>query len=527
MGVVYKIQPEIRDFILGKKQAEPGLSCRQLTTLVLENFAIKVSKSSINSLFKTAGLSMPVGRRLKKRRIRREMEKPAAVTAESVVITTEPAGAIAAEPAGSIAVEEPISEAISREISPGAIFLKAADYLLGGTHYIIEAIKRRITTPIPDLVAQIESLLYGGANTGLSPYLIQLQQVRELNSDIPRIFDRLFQEVRCIKVTLSTGNTFYLDGQLKTVWSISHIPYFFSTTLYNIKSYINKYFQKEHPFLLFMAPGYDVPTKEFFDFILSFEAGENRISRLTLYGNRLEEIENITLDENKQRFFVFGLWPWQFTEYRKVKQIGEFRAFYFAGLKKDFYLAEIEIELLQPTVNTRVTLRGCALKTALSEKTRIVILGNLAQENAPPEALAGMYLNHWPNLEEAFQDYSRKVELFTYTASSQRFFSTEKLNFDAGAQADIPGLFNSYLEALDLYVRWYFLPAGYEEMDFSTTKERFYGLSAEIDPQKDLCLATFRPPTGYSFLKDLEYACRRINEREINFYAGLRLWCRI
>ncbi|MDD4908710.1 MAG: hypothetical protein PHJ00_06580, partial [Candidatus Omnitrophica bacterium] len=168
--------------------------------------------------------------------------------------------------------------------------------------------------------------------------------------------------------------------------------------------------------------------------------------------------------------------------------------------------------------------KGCALKTLLSEKTRVVILSNLSPEAAQPENLANIYLNRWPNLGETFQDYSRKIELFTYMGSSQRFFSPENLKPEQvplGAKT----ILTDYLRILDLYVRWHFLPEGFKEKDLSTIKEQFYGLNAVVRRGNGRTTVKFNPPQGYLFQKELEYACRRINEQEIMLADNSRLWC--
>ena len=66
MGVIYKLKPEIENFIIEQKKANINLSCRGIVTLIDEKFQTKVSKSSVNTIFKKSGLSMPVGRRAKK-----------------------------------------------------------------------------------------------------------------------------------------------------------------------------------------------------------------------------------------------------------------------------------------------------------------------------------------------------------------------------------------------------------------------------------------------------------------------------
>jgi len=63
MGVVYKLKPEIVDFIVAYKKDHSSVSCRALGNLVREKFGVDVSKSSINVVIKDAQLSSPVGRR--------------------------------------------------------------------------------------------------------------------------------------------------------------------------------------------------------------------------------------------------------------------------------------------------------------------------------------------------------------------------------------------------------------------------------------------------------------------------------
>lgn len=556
MGVIYKLKSEIKDFILEQKRVNSTLSCRGLIALIESKFQVKVSKSSINSIIKQAGLSLPIGRRPKKKRRRLETQIKPIIEIKSEapveIQPQEPAKAIIKEPVvipAEAGVEIQI-EAPSPTQGTGAILLKAADFIIKGSYYITEAIKSQLNRQEDDLLAKTESIIYKPlfrlspekesqdlvelwalvekrlSLEDISLYLNELQGFKALPLNIFRIISSVFQEVRCVKVSLSDSTVFYLDGQLYTVWSTPHLPYDFSTTLYNIKIYTNKYFQEDAPFILFMAPGYDMPTKEFFDFILSLDSREKKINSLTLYGHRFEELEMIRLDQNKPHFFIFGLWSWQFGQYREVKIKGEFKSFSCEALKRDVYLAEAEVELFQPNVNKRITLKGCALKTNLNEKIRLVILTNLPSSENRLEELARLYLNRWPNLEECFQDFSRKIELFTYTATSQRFFSTESLNFNSEANQDISALFNYYLKALKLYVRWHFLPLGYEDenSDSPTINERFYSLKTRIEREKERTLVTFEPPSGYPFLKDLEYACRRMNDREILDYSGKRLW---
>ena len=511
MGVIHKLKPDIKDYVIVSKKNNPDLSCRKLSAMILGKFQMKLSKSSINALLKASGLSLPVGRRRKARR-------RAALEAKGL----------------------------------GAVLLKVADCLIGGSAHIAELIKNRFKKDDGDLLAKTEASIYSilydkskdiqadsayglfslagkkFSSADIAGFFNELNQAPALSFDISRITPEFFQEIRFIKLNLGANKELFLDGQLHTIWSTQYIPYDFSDTAKNLRHKLKSSFKEDSPLVLAMAPSYDIPTRELFDFIWGLDSAKNKSLVLSLYGNQSEEIDKLILEAREHYFFVFGLWPWQFVEYREVKRIGDFRPYTFLPAQEKFYIAEIELELLQPALNQKVSLKGCALKNEANGKVKLIILSNLAQPETNPEQLADIYLNHWPNLEEGFQDFSRKIELFTYTASSQMYFSDKHLTLDKQAIGDeVKQAFEYYLKVLDLYVRWHILPSGYENKDFSLTSERFYGLSAKIKKEKGLMLVTLRLPEGYGWQKDLEYACRRINEKGIFYPDGSRLWCRV
>jgi hypothetical protein len=170
--------------------------------------------------------------------------------------------------------------------------------------------------------------------------------------------------------------------------------------------------------------------------------------------------------------------------------------------------------------------RGCALKKRnLNEKIRLLILENLPTQHSGQE-VADIYLSRWPNMEEAFQDYSRKIELFTYTANAAHFLSLENLFLQPQLAENLELLLREYLKALDLYVRWHFLPFGWEDKSFSEAEAEFYRLNCRLQKEEKYTLASFSPPASYPFCKDLAYACRRINERGVSL-DGKRLFLEI
>ena len=458
----------------------------------------------------------------------------------------------AAQGATVRAAEEPLSgkddEFASVSILPqsrlssGAVLLKAIDCLIGGSSQINAILCKRINRDPAQMLSLTQALIFNSlfeknknfsdlwslvgkqySQETLQSYSEQVQQVRSIKLDILHVISNIFTETRGVKVHFPDGDIVYLDGQLHTTWSTASLPSDFSGTVYGLKNYLNRYFFEAAPLVLFTAPGYDIPPKEFFTLLFNFSNLSKAPDVLTLYGNKLEDLESISLHSQKSYSVVFCLWPWQFTSQRKVKKLGDFKPSYIESVNKNLYLAEIEMDLLQPSLGQSIALRGCAVKTNLNEKTRLVILSN----NMPVESLdklVGLYLSHWPNLEESFQDFSRKIELSTYTGNAQKFASLSDSATNSEPVEELEEIFANYIKMLDTYLRWYFLPSGYQQKDFVFTSENFYKLSAMFVANKSRASVKMQVASDYPYLKDLEYLIRRFNERQIDLEEG-QLFC--
>jgi len=423
-------------------------------------------------------------------------------------------------------------------VSTGALLLKAIDCLLGGSSQINAILCRKINRDPAEMLPLTQALIFNSlfeknqnfselwslvgkqyTKETLQSYSEQVQQVRSIKLDILHVISSVFTEARGVKVHFSEGDVVYLDGQLRTTWSTASLPSDFSGTVYGLKNYLNRHFFESAPLVLFTAPGYDIPPKEFFTLLFNFNNTNKAPDFLTLYGNKLEDLESISLPPQKTYSVVFCLWPWQFTTQRKVKKLGDFKPSHIESVNKDLYLGEIEMDLLQPSLGQSITLKGCAVKTSLNEKTRMVILSN----NMPVtslDKLMELYLSHWPNLEESFQDFSRKIELSTYTGNAQKFTSLSDSAAATEPAEELEEIFASYVKMLDTYLRWYFLPSGYQEKDFVFTNEHFYKLPAMFVANKEKVSVKMKVGADYAYLKDLEYLIRRFNERQIDFDAG-------
>ncbi len=508
MGVIYKLHQDVVEHIFEIKKKDPLLSCRKISAIISEKFKSKLSKSSINAVLKQSSLSMPVGRRRKARR--------------NIV-----------EAAGL-----------------GAFFLKAADQLLGVSTAFNEIIAQKSGMPLHDVAQKNEYMLYkhlfeDHENPGILrypvslkalidsqiepkefyAYLTETQKVMTAPASYCQLITKSFREAAGIKIKFEDGSHFSLDGRLSTIWqSTEVIPPDLSVTFSEIKSCINSYAAGK-PIVLFMGPEKGQAIALFFQFLINLSSQKKKIINIALCDNKsqeLEVIDNVNLKESTPRI-VFGLWPWQYGQYRKITYLDSFKFYSSEQGKKDFFIAEVNVELTQPIVNNKLILRGCALKNSLHEKVRLVILTNTAAAELPLSELVDAYLERWPNLEESYEDYNRKKELFFYTEASKAPLSLSLLSGCAEPSQGLEGISEYYLQVLDLYAKWRFFPQGYRKKDLSTMKKLFYELPCRLKKAKDRLLLTFVVPPGYAYLKDLAYACRRVNEKKIILQGACRL----
>ena len=280
--------------------------------------------------------------------------------------------------------------------------------------------------------------------------------------------------------------------------------------------------------VLFTAPGYEQIPKEWIGLITQFKSGGNNIESIALYGAKLQKLETVFLPQPKTCPIIFGLWPWQYTKSRQTEFLGQFQPVLLGVKKEPFYLAETRIRLTQASTKKEVSLRGVILKKEQDLKQELTIMTNISENKADSEAIANAYLECWPGTQKAFKDFSRKIELFTYSAASRQIFSTEDLV--GPKQTDNIGIKETlavYLKALDAYARWYFLPDEYKKLDFSTTKKRFYNLKAKIKKKKDAYLLRFLIPEDYPFLKDLNFCMLELNRHNVILPDGKRLFSQI
>lgn len=502
MGVIYKLKPEIKEYILEQKRSDPNFSCRKLPATVLEKFQVKLSKSTINTIIKEAGLSSAVGR------------KPKTGTSGCVP--------------GS-----------------GVYLLKAMDSLAGGSRVLLDLLKDNIKSEPEELFKKVEFLLYFSlfGNVGdlvlnkesgiwslinhklnqvsISFFFSELQRIKNLSASALKIFNDSLARVCYLKVEFENQFVCFIDGEFHLAWSLNRIPGDFSAPLYCIDTYLYDNFNKDLPLSLFMSPGYEAPTKDFLDLARVFNNPEPKKIKITYYSEDSEEIKSNTFKLYKKNNLIFGLWPWQFIPNRIINNQENYRKIRIKSTGREYFVSPVEVKLSESDgpKDQGVIFEGYSLKQNLEDNVKVYILSN----NSSGLNIVESYLSRWPNLAETLQDFSKKVEIYnSLVKTSEQGNNIKKENVQSSL--DIYTAVNFYINELSNQFGHYFLPNAYKNADFKLLKERFYDLTVLIKNQEDTVFVTFTPTIDYEYLSDLKYACNRLNEAGICLANGKKLW---
>ena len=578
MGIVYKVKPDIIKFILEQKKKNLSLSCRVLVKIVKDRFSLFLSKSAVNKIIKDAGLSSPVGRKrkyLSKPKVssveskikilpaKKEIFLPKEEQPPKLLEEKEQKQPVIELPVKSEIIKEEPREKIEAKIehieikedkifdNMGSFFLKAMELELADAPILARMLDKDIRGEFFKELGFIDNILlylpcfgiedfsaissYNGEGLWLLAqqkkipfdsifkYLKQLESIKGRSLTIHSKSTQVFQEVNFLKLFLEDDTVFYIDSQFKSVWTEPNTLSSFSSTYHKTISYINNLFLKNaQPIVLFTAAGYSSFSKIVSEFILACEAiPDKRIVKIELYGAQKKEIDKfLDVPSSFKRYFILGFWPWQREFIELIKQENRpIDSCYIEDINRDIYYNEGQMELVQHLVDKKIVLRFALLKDSPVSPARMGIITNIPLENKPMGEIVQLYLRRWPNMEEAYQDFLKRTQKSTSfdskEAPSKENPPLESVHTLSGSAATIREDLNYILKQLNKYAQRYFFPPEYEDVDFSTMKQRFYSLPARLKRSKDRLLITLLVPEGYEFYKDLVYAIKRLNESDI------------
>ncbi|MBU1989070.1 MAG: hypothetical protein KKD94_06355, partial [Nanoarchaeota archaeon] len=415
-----------------------------------------------------------------------------------------------------------------------------ADILFGGIDQINSRVAKKLNCSPAQIASKIEHSMFTSLQAGdwldsLSfhknkpdssmSYLNDNNWFTSIKEEIHLALSSNCKIAKGIKIAFLDGRSAQIDSQSHCFWQVQNIPSDFSVTSSNAISYVKEAFLGDaHLVLQFAQESNDLPF-DLFVFLSALQHQDRHIAEVTIFGVNLEDIERIRIPAGKTHRLIWGMFPQQLGNYIRMNMIGDFRQFFFAPLKQGYFIADVDFLLTQPYTNEQFTIKGSALKIAENGQIQLFILQSpVAGGELATEQLTETYLNHWPNLGEGITDLRRKLELFTYTGDNPFSLAFLAPPPQRDLTSEISALSSHYLSLLDAFVRRFFLPSEYEQVDFSTTKERFYGLNGKAGQCKDGRCITLHIPAEYPFLKHLDYACRRVNEKQVILPDGKKLW---
>jgi hypothetical protein len=501
----YKISPELKEFVIKTAQGRPEVGCRKISALVQEQFKIDISKSTVAAILKAGSLNQPVGRR--------SLRKKPLTPLSSLL------------PAPSLPCTS---------FGMGCWFMKAADLCLAGREIISKIISAHFKdTQAPDVAAKNETLFYlasfGGGLDGLSEetlrgivgrefakeeikkYIAQLKAALPLDEERLREISACRREVLAVQCTLEDKSSFYIDASGHTVWTGLRMPGELSAGLYKAENWRNEIIEGERPLILQAAPGFEAPSSAFLNFIHCFQAQDTSkaLRCISLVGDDNKIIsENSQPIPSRKRYFIFGLWPWQYQKFRAPSSSGH-----------------IEVRS-NADPEQGISLRAIAYDSEKKEQV-LTLITNIEESAGNDVSIRLLYRERWPNIEIGYQDFLEKIG---HLSSRNNLIAKGKIMSNISFQGINPlKLLISWRQELNCYCQRHFFPLAYQGVDFAVMKERFYGLKGRLEQEANGITIILYAPENFPYFEELRYGCLRVSEadvrssdgRKLNFACGL------
>jgi len=542
MGVIYKLNEEVVNFIIEKKKENSNISCRKLVGIINEKFQINVSKSSINAIIKTVNLSSPVGRR-------------------SNVGKTAPKFKIPPERKAQI-FSMPFSPEIStRTEDPsvyckgaGCFFLKAAEWEICGSSILGNLLSDYSNIhEISDILMYLK--IFGEDNAEnvndwdslkswrlkssgqkisqheIVNFFNNVGREKDFSSRLSELSSRLFSEIKHLTIFFSGGESLHVDPRLNSLWADDRIPSAFSLPLYKASAALSSNFIANlQPIVIQSIPGKDRWSDEFYNFVYACEnRGDRKIIGAAMADENNNEVFNISAVPVTRRSFIVGGWPWQ-EESREVidaqkSEVNE--CFVSSGLSK-IYSKESMLTINRIKLEDPVVLRGIALLDGANKCPIFVVITNISIHEMSTQNIINCYLRKWPNLQQGHRDFllANDPAVLIYPKETQEniapnyMFAADQILTDSG---NFWPNIEFLIASLDKYCRKHFFLAQYKQTDFSTIKNRIYSLGGFLRERPGVLEVEFLIPQGYPYVIDLAFAIRRINESDNHDFTGRQL----
>lgn len=569
MGVVYKLTPEIIDFILQHKKENPRLSCRKLTDIVNQTFQIAVSKSSINKILKESELSSPVGRRgaskagfkipeTKKKQIFSSWEKTSSPAAPKEEAPKKELPRPAAKESGPTAPEGIFID------GAGTYFLKAAQWEAAEGPILGPILKEYLTAEgLTDTVTAGEILLFMEC-FGIS-HLSELGQYDKKGlwevSDAPRAVDRaslekiindienlnafairlsielpqIFSEMHMIELELEDGSVVRLDVNMEhfqtdgTERGLSAAPVNKALSIL-----INRVINNVQSALVLFASNRQELEPAFLNWVAAMEnSGGKRIRKASVWDLEGHEVVHFHTILPRKRTFVAGVWPWHEIFHHIIQEghIAKVDSIYLKEAERKLYFREVVYSLRDGRILPKeVPLRTVLLRETMEAAPFLALLTN-APKSVSAAQVAAAFFQKWPHLPKG-----ESISELQKRARAEKGEAPQPLNgiyhdlFGREYHRDAPGflgVIGQILQMLSIYAQRYYFLDEFRNYDINHLISTIYGINGYLKKDRDVIKVTFVPPPDYPYTGQLKRAVQRVNEQMIFDPRGRRLFMKI
>jgi len=514
MSKLSKFNQNVKRFILETRKRNSDYGVRKLADLAFGKFGVKISKSTVNNIIKSAKLSKPVGRSvLKTYRFSGELYGAGYaffVGAMRLLGIGEKVGAISSE------------MGLCMGIKPETVPSLFEGWLLARAIYNVplEKIAGYSKKELWDIIG------YKISKANFEAFIARFEFSQDIGNKLVTNFLGSIKDVNSIKFSLSDGSIFHVDARSCYVWPAKKIPQNFSSTLLFIDSYVNSVMEAKEPFIVLMSnPEGSVQAKELLDFILAMEGSvaEKRIRRVDLFGPDGRACREISFVLPLRRRFVVGIAPEIGRTADPFQKLGGVN-FIFEPFGKLFFISEDSYKIPQTIVNKEVTIRRIHVKSS-DPSLRISLLTNLDPKDWTASEIAESYLRRFGNFQEYLMRASEWAKNPGYAdefVSAGRFLAH---SLRLKETKDLDHLFSCLVEVCDLFAKMSFLPPSCRQWSLLKTRELIYKQPGTVKRETAYdVLFNILKTKELEQIRVLEYASLLFNSLPASEKSGRKLW---
>ncbi|MDD2731483.1 MAG: helix-turn-helix domain-containing protein [Candidatus Portnoybacteria bacterium] len=514
MSKLSKFNQNVRRFILETRKRNSDYGVRKLADLAFGKFGVKISKSTVNNIIKTAKLNKPVGRSvLKTYRFSGELYGAGYaffVGAMRLLGIGEKVGAISSEMGLCMGIKpETVPSLFEGWLLARAIYNVPLDKIAGYS-------KKELW----DIIG------YKISKANFEAFIAQFEFSQDIGNKLVTNFLGSIKDVNSVKFSLSDGSIFHVDARSCYVWPAKKIPQNFSSNLLFIDSYVNSVMEAKEPFLVLMAnPEGSLQAKELLDFVLAMEGSvaEKRIRRVDLFGPDGRSCREISFVLPLRRRFVVGITPEIGRTADPFQKLGGVN-FIFEPFGKLFFISEDSYKIPQTIVNKEVTLRRIHVKSS-DPSLRISLLTNLDPKDWTASEIAESYLRRFGNFQEYLMRASEWAKNPGYAdefVSAGRFLAH---SLRLKETKDLYHLFACLVEVCDLFAKMSFLPPSCRQWSLLKTRELIYKQPGTVKRETAYdVLFNILKTKELEQIRVLEYASLLFNGLPASEKSGRKLW---